>query len=199
MGFGGGRDSRGRFTAGRNKHAQPRLLIHIETAKFTKLLTTFISNLRSTEAASSALLNVGMVMMRRVIWANPVDTGRSEAGWYFGINMVGKKIRGPQYTPRGAAQRQGFAKGTAKLKLRGFKKKIEITNAVVYVGALEYGWSQQAPFGMVRITMQVLRGSVPKIILKELQKMWDRDGVAKWSPWKASKDTSGAGRPTAKV
>ena len=53
-------------------------------------------------------------------------------------------------------------------------KYVELINNVKYILFLEYGSSDQAPFGMVRISMRKLRGRLPKDLGDEFRKDWNR-------------------------
>jgi len=59
-----------------------------------------------------------------IIARTPVDTGLAQSSWQISFEREGTKF------------------------------KCAITNPVHYVIFLEYGWSKQAPYGMVRITLQ---------------------------------------------
>ncbi len=69
--------------------------------------------------------------LRRIQDRTPVDTGNAKAGW-----------------------RLTFTVDTDT------QVKASITNGVTYVIYLEYGWSKQAPRGMVRITMMGIAAEI---------------------------------------
>lgn len=53
-------------------------------------------------------------------------------------------------------------------------KYVEIINGVDYIIFLEYGYSGQAPHGMVRVSMRELRkGKLPQDMSKRFQKSWN--------------------------
>ena len=165
---------------------QPAMSIELVTTEFNAFIKRFLAQLNGPKAAG-ALVKIGLDLLQQIIAKNPVDTGRSRAGWYFAqTGLLGLLGQGPRRTPASAAEREGFAQGKLVTQLRGARKWIEITNAVAYILPLEYGWSAQAPYGMVRISMQLITRSVPKHILGELAEMWKRDGVARWTAWRAT-------------
>ncbi len=47
-------------------------------------------------------------------------------------------------------------------------------NNVDYIIFLEYGWSAQAPFGMVRISMRKIRGLLPKELDDSYRRDWNK-------------------------
>jgi len=62
---------------------------------------------------------------------------------------------------------------------------IEIINGVGYALFLEYGYSRQAPYGMVRISMAEMRkGTLPKDLGKRLQARWNRFYYGPTGSWR---------------
>jgi hypothetical protein len=166
--------------------AQPSVSMKLEASNFNNLVQQFIKGL-SDERASSALVKIGLDLLAMIMMKNPVDTGRSRAAWYVSWNFLSGKTGGAGgRQPKSPAESAGYSKGSINAVLSGPNKRIEMINAVAYVGRLEYGWSKQAPYGMVRISMQMVRRAVPDRILKELKDMWKRDGKAMWTPYRAS-------------
>lgn len=101
----------------------------------------------------------------------PVDTGNAMRGWVgFAV------INGKRETIRGRAARllrdtEG-ARGTFKATTdRRFTAYSVIQNNVPYIMALEYGHSQQAPNGMIRITFARVRAGMvfSRTLAKELR------------------------------
>jgi hypothetical protein len=95
-----------------------------------------------------------------VINRTPVDTGRARGNWMVDINRVptGARAiggeRGPRVSKREASsisQREAD-KAIAKLKQNPFVAT-HITNNVEYIEFLEAGGSDQAPNGMVALTV----------------------------------------------
>lgn len=98
----------------------------------------------------------------RIIMRTPVDKGRARGNWVLG---VGHPVINPDTSkcdryrtkanPRGAGN--SSAKADLLVGLDAYKpgkdQSIFITNSVPYIGRLEYGWSKQAPTGMVRVTL----------------------------------------------
>jgi hypothetical protein len=80
---------------------------------------------------------VALELFRRVIYKTPVDTGRARANWQVTI--------GSQATmSKATAASAGFKAGDT----------IYLTNNLPYIRKLEEGSSQQAPAGMVALTVQ---------------------------------------------
>jgi hypothetical protein len=101
---------------------------------------------------------VALDMFTRVIIKSPVDTGRFKGNWQVAIESIPAgtlKI----YDKEGTAT---IAKVTAEVLGLKAGQIIYLVNNVSYAIPLEYGHSQQAPGGMVRITIQEWNAVVNK-------------------------------------
>lgn len=88
-------------------------------------------------------------LFRRVILRSPVDTGRFRGNWYVGIGaMNGATDDGTDKT--GAATVSRVSSGVMTFPLG---QSIWLTNSLPYAQSLEYGYSKQAPAGMVRLSV----------------------------------------------
>jgi hypothetical protein len=78
----------------------------------------------------------------RVIQRSPVDTGRFRANWNVSYGA-------PNYaTTAGTAGGIGEAQKVLTLPVGGV---VFLANGLPYAHRLEYGWSKQAPGGMIRL------------------------------------------------
>lgn len=75
----------------------------------------------------------------------PYDTGFAQGGWRVGINQTDEMVL--YNTGSGPTSAPNFGSPTIK-----FGDIIHLYNNVAYIGALEGGWSKQAPAGMVEPT-----------------------------------------------
>ncbi|KKC39508.1 hypothetical protein WH87_04750 [Devosia epidermidihirudinis] len=106
---------------------------------------------RKTEAKiETAIRKIALDVFAEVIMMSPVDTGRFRGNWQVAIGSA----------PSGTLEIDDKA-GTATLakaqaEALGLKagQTIFLVNNLPYAQALEYGSSQQAPGGMVRLTVQ---------------------------------------------
>lgn len=82
-----------------------------------------------------------------IVSRTPVRTGSLRASWRVGVNAVdySREVNSDPNTPLPAPKFN-----VLKVPLYA---KIYITNTTPYVWPIEYGWSSQAPAGMVRITL----------------------------------------------
>lgn len=106
---------------------------------------------RKTEAKiETAIRKIALDVFREVIMMSPVDTGRFRGNWQVAIGKM----------PAGTVEiddKSGTATlGKAQATALGLKagQTIFLVNNLEYAAALEYGHSQQAPSGMIRLTVQ---------------------------------------------
>lgn len=120
--------------------------------------------------AKKAHKNVDVVMQKtafelfkRVILRTPVDTGRARANW--GVTIAKPRLDSPAEPNVTYVDENGQA-AVGKAAEEVFRwepekqESIFLTNNVPYIGALEYGHSQQAPAGMVRVVVEEFDGIV---------------------------------------
>lgn len=93
-----------------------------------------------------------LAMGRRIIKISPVDTGRFKESWRTSINI-------PDLSTLGKG---GGLVPIVKLLKSG--ESIYFTNNQPYARRLEFGWSNQAPVGMVRITVADFKGAVGRAV-----------------------------------
>lgn len=97
----------------------------------------------------------------------PVDTGFARASWYIGVNDNGS----PPALAKGAKVDWSsiLAQSVVSLSNAKIGDTIWLMNNCVYIRRLEYGHSQQAPQGMVRVTLanyKAIADATAKRILK---------------------------------
>lgn len=96
-----------------------------------------------------------------VVLRSPVDTGRFRSNWMVGIGSKNSDTVATE-DKSGAA-----SLGRVEPSMNTWKPGLSIflTNSLPYAHRLEYdAWSQQAPGGMVRLTVQDWRDYVAKAI-----------------------------------
>ncbi len=100
-------------------------------------------------------------MTRRVILKTPVDTGRARGNWQASIN-----------TPASGELETRDKIGSATISEAAPETQSApgqiyyLTNNLPYAQRLEYGYSNQAPSGMVRLTLTELNRSINAEIAK---------------------------------
>ena len=110
-------------------------------ANFKKLLAR--SNAKMDTVVKKATFEIG----RSLVMRSPVDTGRFRSNWMPGIGAVNSSI----VDDKSADATQRISAGLAEWDTR--EAVFYICNSLPYARRLEYGWSQQAPQGMVRLTV----------------------------------------------
>lgn len=98
--------------------------------------------------ATQVVHKVGIEILKRLVLRSPVDTGRFRANWQVGLQAVGYTT---DLTDPGGAV--AIADGTDEINRTPIGTPIWISNGLPYARRLEYGWSKQAPQGMVRLTI----------------------------------------------
>lgn len=95
-------------------------------------------------------------MLDRIVDRTPVDTGRARANWQ---TTVGSAAFSPvdKTDPSGSSAK---AAGGAVIASMNLGATVWLSNALPYAQRLEYGSSQQAPAGMVRVTVAEFQGLV---------------------------------------
>lgn len=150
----------------------------VETKAFNDHIKQFAS--QAQIEIPKAIKKFAFDLLKRIIMKSPVDTGRSRAGWFVALDKLGSG----QYVAVGKtgsnvsaeAIREGRSKGGFIDHTKGVTDMwVEIINGVEYAIFLEYGHSQQAPYGMVRVSMREMRGDkLPKDMGTRLRKKWNR-------------------------
>jgi hypothetical protein len=97
---------------------------------------------------------ISLEALRRVVQKTPVDTGRARGGWQVTFNQPSKSPTG-NTDPSGSGT---ISAGASKINQLNKPAAVFITNNVEYIIYLEDGTSDQAPKGMVAITIQELMG-----------------------------------------
>lgn len=89
-----------------------------------------------------------------VLWKGPAPAGyvggRARASWGVGLNRIDADAR---VTITDKDGRRTVARGMAKLADYKPDDTVWIASRLPYIERLEYGWSTQAPQGMVRLTV----------------------------------------------
>lgn len=100
---------------------------------------------RASEVFQKVVIDVGGTLIR----LSPVDTGRFKANWQFSTSTPGNGNL-DDYDKSGS---QTIAKIVSDAGSLTYGQTSYIYNNLPYAIPLEYGYSNQAPAGMVRITV----------------------------------------------
>lgn len=124
---------------------------------FSADISRFISKAQGN--IDLALRQTVVLAAQGVVMTTPVDTGRARANWMFGKVLPKGTLDGIDTS--GAATIAKIAGQVTSLKAGG---EVWIVNNMPYAGRLEYGYSQQAPAGMVRVTLANLPAAIEQYV-----------------------------------
>ena len=107
---------------------------------------------------------------------HPVLTGRARAAWYASVVGLGGNFNFDSGIKDKNEVSRGKKEGAFKNNLKSFigEKYVTLINSVPYILFLEYGSSQTAPSGMVRISMRKMTGRMPKELNQEFLTEWNK-------------------------
>ena len=105
---------------------------------------------RAKDKAHIVVRKTAFELQGMMIDMSPVDTGRFRSNWAVGLGAINTS------TDAAPDKTGDAAKGRAQAALQGWKpgQTIYLSNSLPYALRLERGWSQQAPSGVVRLTVQ---------------------------------------------
>lgn len=114
---------------------------------------------RAGNKAQAVVRASALELGKGVVEKSPVDTGRFKGNWQYGAGRINASTASAPDSS-GTAALSRIAVGVA-----GFVpgQTIYITNSLPYAQRLEYGWSQQASQGMVRLTVAEFASKIAAI------------------------------------
>jgi hypothetical protein len=122
-------------------------------SEFNATVTRFAENIPA-EKVVLMHKKMGLEALRRVVMKTPVDTGRARGNWQVQIGEPALVMQ-DSFDKTGSDTIQIGAAQLANLKAY---EVIYLTNNVPYIIFLEEGSSKQAPYGMVKMTIDELAG-----------------------------------------
>lgn len=148
--------------------------MELETKEFNKHVQEFAK--KYPDKARIVLKKFALDLLRKIIKNTPVDTGRARAAWYPSMVALGLNVPLETGETKAGQVALGKSEGSYKDRTRGpGLRYIDLINGVKYIVYLEYGYSKQAPYGMVRVSMRQLRGGkLPKELGARMRKDWKR-------------------------
>ncbi len=109
--------------------------------------------------AELVLRKVGIEVASSLIRKSPVDTGRFRANWITSILAPSSSTTESTDT----SGQNAMAAATKQILSAKLGQTIWISNNLPYAQRLEHGHSQQAPAGMVRITVAEWQGYLKQV------------------------------------
>jgi hypothetical protein len=89
-------------------------------------------------------------VLYRIVIRSPVDSGKFRACWNVGLERNNTSTLAPPDPTGQSAITEALA---VLSRMKSTNTRVFITNGLVYGNRLEHGWSDQAPAGMVGITL----------------------------------------------
>jgi hypothetical protein len=111
-----------------------------------------------TQKTSQVLVLLMAETDARLKMKSPVDTGRFRASWTIGVGQIDTSVA-PE-PPAGSS----IAIPEPRIPAITLGQTYYHANSLPYARRLEYGWSKQAPGGMVRVTAQEVPGIVTALV-----------------------------------
>lgn len=95
---------------------------------------------------------VSMKLFSAIILGSPVDTGRFRNNWFAESGPSPSRETTTYTGKQGTAAINRVSKVITEARQLGWTE-LTLTNNLPYAQRLEYGWSKQAPVGMVRVNV----------------------------------------------
>lgn len=113
---------------------------------FSLDMNTFVK--KAGGNADKVVRKTAIGLFSAVMRSTPVDSGRARGAWMFSINKFSDTT--PINIRSDSEVENEIIMGTASYKAGD---TLTLSNNVNYAERLEYGWSKQAPQGMVRLNI----------------------------------------------
>lgn len=111
-----------------------------------------------TGGGTVAVKKIALEVLTRVVLKTPVQSGRARGNWFVTINEPDMSVA-DQVDPTG---RLAIGEGTSVITAMPSAQTVIIQNNLPYIGKLESGSSQQAPVGMVAVTIAEIKAGLSK-------------------------------------
>lgn len=128
---------------------------NLSAASFEVDLRAFIK--KAELDAVTVVRRIALEVWKEVTGRSPVDTGRFRAAWMTNLDEASDVV-----PPEGTYA----APAAPDLSAATLKNRIFVTNGVSYAVFLEEGSSQQAPAGIVRVSLAQVQAELDTLIAK---------------------------------
>lgn len=116
-------------------------------------------NEKVEKQATAKLRRISMKALSMIVTSTPVLTGCCRANWIVSLGDLSKSFDSKKKDQKGG---ETINAGLARLDSAKLGIDVLIENSCPYVMRLEYGWSRQAPGGMIRENLAKLRTAIEK-------------------------------------
>lgn len=104
---------------------------------------------RTKKRTDQVVQKITMELFRSVIVKTPVDTGRARGNWQCSVGALPAGVKQDATDSTGA---QAISAAAEKVNKTPAGNIVYLANNLPYIRRLEYGYSKQAPGGMVRVS-----------------------------------------------
>lgn len=111
-------------------------------------INKFLQKVNSNQ--TEVLQKVALDLFTQIVLKSPVRTGRFRNNWYPAIGTISGEMNISAMDPAGSASLSRIQSVVSQF---GPNKVIYMSNNLPYANKLEYGYSRQAPVGMVRVSI----------------------------------------------
>lgn len=119
----------------------------VNTAEFMKSFDASVD--QTKQNYDQAFRAMALQLFSSIVIRTPVDEGRARGNWQVTINSVANGTT----EDRDKSGQRTITKGSQAIANRSGDQTLYFTNNLPYIEPLENGWSEQAPAGMVRVTL----------------------------------------------
>jgi len=125
-----------------------------EIKQFQKQLSNWGKG-KLPKVLNKELRTVSLQSLKLVMVKSPVDEGTFRGNWNVGVNKINVSVD-TDYTSNTNKKKIDtvkFNEGSNRIGSLKIGDTINISNSLPYSTRIEYGWSDQAPSGVVRLTL----------------------------------------------
>ncbi len=137
--------------------AEAESKVAVGADEFNSMIRTYTQKLLPKQALTF-LKWLAMGVLRRVVLKTPVDTGRARGNWQVTVSSPAEG----EVDVTDKRGRDTIANGKAGMADARYSGIIWLTNNLAYILSLEGGWSQQAPVGMLAVSLEEMIGKSVK-------------------------------------
>lgn len=120
--------------------------------RFELELDDFLKN-RLPQQQLVFVKKISLELLKKLVKKSPVDTGRFRGNWFVAIDSPDRTAS----DDTDSAGAKTISRGTRVIEALQAGHKVIISNNLPYAVMLEYGWSNQAPQGVVAVSLEEVR------------------------------------------
>lgn len=154
----------------------------VQADRFSAFTRRLVSGL-DADHQEKMLRALGLKFLSEVVggeFETPLDTGRARAGWAALADAEGVRL---PLKADAEGEAKGRPEGSFTVSKVGKDVALLIRNAVPYIVYLEYGSSDQAPGGFVRLAMRKMRSKMSEAARELLVEQIAEANVAARAAW----------------